>query len=175
MAIALQADNTLARGYINVNGQTAATFTTTQLIANLGPNTVSESALLNNSVTTDKIANNSITRAKLDSIGQGAGNPPIYGCRAWVRFNGTVPVSIASSGNVSSVTRTSLGNYTISFTTAMPDTLYCAVGSHNAAGSGYASSTSTVRAGSDAIQVLVTCGVATANFDPSGVSVAVFR
>ena len=50
-----------------------------------------------------------------------------YGCRAWVNFNGTGTVAINSSGNVTSITDNSTGNYTINFTTAMPDANYSAV------------------------------------------------
>ena len=47
-----------------------------------------------------------------------------YGCRAWVNFNGTGTVAIRASGNVSSITDNDVGNYTINFTNAMPDTNY---------------------------------------------------
>jgi len=52
-----------------------------------------------------------------------------YGCRAWVNFDGTGTVSIRGSGNVSSITDNGTGNYTVNFTTAMPDGNYavCAV------------------------------------------------
>jgi hypothetical protein len=52
-----------------------------------------------------------------------------YGCRAWVNFNGTGTPAIRASGNVSSITDNSTGNYTVNFTTAMPDANYSAVGS----------------------------------------------
>lgn len=44
-----------------------------------------------------------------------------YGCRAWVNFNGTGVVSIRGSGNVSSITDHGTGDYTVNFSTAMPD------------------------------------------------------
>jgi hypothetical protein len=47
-----------------------------------------------------------------------------YGCRAWVNFNGTGTVAIRASGNVSSITDNGVGNYTVNFTTAMPDANY---------------------------------------------------
>jgi hypothetical protein len=47
-----------------------------------------------------------------------------YGCRAWVSFNGTGTVAIRSSGNVSSITDNSTGDYTVNFTNAMPDANY---------------------------------------------------
>jgi hypothetical protein len=52
-----------------------------------------------------------------------------YGCRAWVNFNGTGTVAIRASGNVTSITDNGTGDYTINFTTAMPDTNYSCVGS----------------------------------------------
>ena len=57
-----------------------------------------------------------------------------YGCRAWVNFNGTTasPSTIRGSGNVSSVTKNGTGDYTVNFTTAMPDANYtvCGTGSN---------------------------------------------
>jgi uncharacterized protein (AIM24 family) len=47
-----------------------------------------------------------------------------YGCRAWVNFNGTGTVAIRGSGNVSSITDNGTGDYTINFTTAMPNVNY---------------------------------------------------
>jgi hypothetical protein len=44
-----------------------------------------------------------------------------YGCRAWVNFDGTGTVAIRGSGNVSSITDNGTGDYTVNFTTAMPD------------------------------------------------------
>jgi hypothetical protein len=51
-----------------------------------------------------------------------------YGCRAWVNFNGTGTVAIRASGNVSSITDNGTGDYTVNFTTAMPDTSYAIAG-----------------------------------------------
>ena len=47
-----------------------------------------------------------------------------YGCRAWVNFNGTGTVAIRGSGNVTSITDNGTGDYTVNFTTAMPDVNY---------------------------------------------------
>ena len=47
-----------------------------------------------------------------------------YACRAWVNFNGQGTVAIRASGNVSSITDNNTGDYTINFTTAMPDADY---------------------------------------------------
>jgi hypothetical protein len=53
-----------------------------------------------------------------------SGSAPVYACRAWVNFNGTGTVAIRASGNVSSITDNGTGDYTVNFTTAMPDTNY---------------------------------------------------
>lgn len=45
-------------------------------------------------------------------------------CRAWVNFNGTGTVAIRASFNVSSITDNTVGDYTVNFTTAMPDANY---------------------------------------------------
>lgn len=50
-----------------------------------------------------------------------------YGCRAWVNFTGQGTVAIRASGNVSSLTDHGTGDYTVNFTTSMPDTNYCAL------------------------------------------------
>jgi hypothetical protein len=52
-----------------------------------------------------------------------------YGCRAWVNFNGTSTVAIRASGNVTSITDNGTGDYTVNFTTAMPDANYTMAGS----------------------------------------------
>jgi hypothetical protein len=44
--------------------------------------------------------------------------------KAWVNFNGTGTVAIRGSMNVSSITDNGTGNYTINFTTAMPNANY---------------------------------------------------
>lgn len=51
-----------------------------------------------------------------------------YGCRAWVNFNGTGTVAIRGNGNVSSITDNGVGDYTVNFTTAMPDANYAVSG-----------------------------------------------
>ena len=53
-----------------------------------------------------------------------SGSAPSYTCRAWVNFNGTGTVAIRESGNVSSITDNGTGDYTVNFTTAMPDANY---------------------------------------------------
>jgi hypothetical protein len=56
-----------------------------------------------------------------------SGTTPLYMCRVWVNFNGTGTVAIRASGNVSSITDNGVGDYTVNFTTAMPDANYSVV------------------------------------------------
>jgi hypothetical protein len=76
---------------------------------------------------------NSTEQARIDTAGlfkfnSGYGSvATAYGCRAWVNFNGTGTVAIRGSGNVSSITDNGTGDYTVNFTTAMPDANYTAV------------------------------------------------
>lgn len=60
----------------------------------------------------------------LNKLGTATGDAPSYSARAWVNFNGTGTVAIRDSGNVSSITDNGTGNYTVNFTTAMPDANY---------------------------------------------------
>jgi len=48
--------------------------------------------------------------------------------KAWVNFNGTGTVAIRSAFNVSSITDNGTGDYTVNFTTAMPDANYSVSG-----------------------------------------------
>ena len=47
--------------------------------------------------------------------------------KAWVQFGGTTP-TINGSFNVGSITKNATGDYTINFTTAMPDINYAVAG-----------------------------------------------
>jgi len=106
---------------------------------------VTAAKLASNAVETAKIADDAVTDAKL-SLAANAGeikkalnadnSPPIFACRAWANFDGTKDTTgttstantnrlIRASGNVTSVLRNAAGNYTLTFTTAMPDANYC--------------------------------------------------
>ena len=91
--------------------------------------------------TTDTLTNKTLTSPAL--VTPALGTPAsgvltnctgINLCKAWVRFTGTTG-TIVSSYNVTSVTRTSAGFYTVNFTNAMSDANYtiCANGSPDAA------------------------------------------
>jgi hypothetical protein len=101
-----------------------------------------------------------------------------YGCRAWVNFNGTGTVAIRASGNVSSITDNGTGDYTVNFTTAMPDANYSVVAiGQEVAGPSlvamYVSRTSPYATGSIRLQGINSSGLS--NTDTSFVNVAVFR
>ena len=67
--------------------------------------------------------------AQVKTATNASGSAPIYSCRAWCNFDGTGTPAIRASGNVSSITDNGTGDYTVNFTTAMPDANYSAVGS----------------------------------------------
>jgi hypothetical protein len=114
--------------------------------------------------------------------GSTASTPPVFKdgngtqigtlCRAWVNFNGTGTVAIRASFNVSSITDNGTGDYTVNFTTALPDANYStSVATNNEvnACSSYLSTQSTT---SQRIVYRNTSGVAS---DVSYVNVSVFR
>jgi hypothetical protein len=68
-----------------------------------------------------------VAAARITGALNATGSAPLFACRAWVNFNGTGTVAIRASGNVSSITDNSVGNYTVNFATAMQDVDYCAV------------------------------------------------
>lgn len=61
------------------------------------------------------------------ALSTASGSAPSYSARAWVNFNGTGTVAIRASGNVSSITDNGTGDYTVNFTTAMPDANYSGI------------------------------------------------
>ncbi len=104
------------------------------------------------------------------------GTAPSYLCRAWVNFNGTGTVAIRASGNVSSITDNGTGDYTVNFTTAMPDANYATfvntVTLYNGSADCYSQSAGAYVAGS--VRVL-TFGANQSTIDPSTCSVNIFR
>ena len=110
--------------------------------ANIEDGAVTEAKLASSAVTDSKLslaANASNIKTAINA----SGDAPIYACRAWVNFNGTrnvtntgastngQPVFIRASGNVTSVVKNATGDYTVNFTTAMPDANYAFFGTSN--------------------------------------------
>jgi hypothetical protein len=106
-----------------------------------------------------------------------------YGCRAWVNFNGTGTPAIRASGNVTSITDNNTGDYTINFTTAMPDANYAVNGTVNTFATNNGSITCAVSGSSSGTvitlksttQVRIVTASAIGNFDLADVNVSVFR
>ena len=89
-------------------------------------------------VSSTSLASSESIKAYVDSNGitQTTGTAPYFGCRAFGIFNGqnSAPITPQSSGNVSSIVRTSNGYFEVSFTTPMADANYSVVvtGNHHA-------------------------------------------
>lgn len=106
------------------------------------------------------------------------GSAPSYTCRAWCNFNGTGTVAIRASGNVSSITDNGTGDYTVNFTTAMPDVNYSLASFVQFASGGGVhilcgdSTTGLNAVGSVRVRAKNQAGTL---IDPEAVSVAIFR
>ena len=93
---------------------------------------ISTSELENNSITTEKIADLNVTTAKIAAANVTKAkteasiddNIPL----AWVSFNGTGTVAIEDDFNVSSITDNGSGDYSVVYTSSLPNDDYCCVG-----------------------------------------------
>jgi len=95
---------------------------------------------------------------------------------SWVNFNGTGTVAIRASGNVSSITDNGTGDYTVNFTTAMPDANYavaCMAGGTSSVG--WSRLADTPAPTTSAYRIYVANSGGTALLDAAFVNVAVFR
>ena len=116
----------------------------------------------------------------------------VYGCRAWVNFDGTKnvtntgastngqPVYIRASGNVTSVIKNGTGDYTVNFTVAMPDANYAAVfgsAKESASTGGFACINDATAPSTTALRVLTVATGATSTVitDKAYVHVSIFR
>jgi len=128
MSIVLQGSTS---GSVTLQEPAVAGTTVLDLPATSG-NVVVDSAtqtLTNKTLTSPTLTTPNINSAQFATV---SGTAPIYPCRAWVNFNGTGTVAIRASGNVSSITDNATGQYTVNFTTAMPDANYAVVIYNNA-------------------------------------------
>jgi len=105
-----------------------------------------------------------------------SGTAPVYACRAWVNFNGTGTPAIRASGNVSSITDNGAGDYTINFTTAMPDANFAAIAScsDDASGSNIPGVVSIVSQTTSTVRLLVRDS-GSGSVDRVSVHCAIFR
>ena len=121
-----------------------------------------------------------VAAARITTALNASGTAPLYACRAWVNFNGTTNVggfcTIRASGNVSSVADNGTGDYTVNFTTAMPDADYSV--NVTARGQNNTDSNSTIGGSgvttTSSARVFVKNGVNNL-VDSSAVNVAIFR
>lgn len=74
----------------------------------------------------EEIASNGSKKSTV--VGAGSTLYPDFACRAWVNFVGTGTPAIQAAGNVTSITDNGTGDYTVNFTTAMPDANYAVTG-----------------------------------------------
>jgi len=94
-------------------------------VNNTGVTSVSASTGISVSSSTGGVT---ITNTSPNQLTTTTGSPAYYGARAWVNFNGSGTVAIRASVNVSSISDNGNGDYTVNFTTAMPDTNYAYMG-----------------------------------------------
>ena len=98
-------------------------------------------------------------------------------CKAWVNFNGTGTVAIRAAFNVSSIQDNGTGDYTVNFTTAMPDVNYAVVsaadnGTGNAVTARTQDGTTARTSSAVRVQMLVLAGTAV---DAAICQFAIFR
>lgn len=120
-----------------------------------------------------------VAAARITGALNASGSAPIYACRAWVNFNGTGTVAIRASGNVSSITDNGTGDYTVNFTTAMPDANYAVTGSVNTVSGNVGIFTSVINS-TDFNKTTTSVRVNSYNqagtlFDTNSVNVSIFR
>lgn len=108
--------------------QTIAVSGQTTVVADTTTDTLTLVAGTNMTITTNATTD-TITFDASSGITTTTGSAAYYAARAWVNFNGTGTVAIRASVNVTSITDNAVGNYTVNFTTAMPDASYVTVGS----------------------------------------------
>jgi hypothetical protein len=95
--------------------------------------------------------------------------------RAWVNFNGNLsdPIAPRNGFNVSSITKTGTGQYTINFTAPMLNSNYCTLGSFNELSAGASTFTTTAWTTNSVSIALTKPAVGT--YDHGVVNVAIFN
>ena len=130
------------------------------------------------SVLTDTVQSSTAGTAPTFKDGNGTETGTL--CRAWVNFNGVSgSVAVRASFNVSSITRNGAGDYTVTFTNAMPDANYAtfldAITVYNGTAGAYYNSTGTYLTTSVRVGLFGGENSGGSSYDGSIVSVAVFR
>jgi hypothetical protein len=142
------------------------------------PNSVDEGFIGTTSNHSLPFRTNNTEQARITSTGlfqfnSGYGSvATAYGCRAWINFNGTGTPAIRASGNVSTITDNGTGDYTVNFTTAMPDANYTPVFFSDANSAIILSQPTVISSGS--VRFTSKNGAGTA-YDGTNTGVAIFR
>jgi hypothetical protein len=95
--------------------------------------------------------------------------------KAWVNFDGTGTVAIRASYNVSSITDNGTGDYTVNFTTAMPDANYSVCGTTGTSFKGVTLTAPSPSAALTTSSCRINASTPATDFDMATVHVAIFR
>jgi hypothetical protein len=137
-------------------------------------------------IATGTITNGTVTTLTTTTISDGTNSTSSTNCiqgsaKAWVNFNSANPAVTNGSYNVSSVTRTANGQFTIAFTTALSSASYSSVIGISPASltSGFNNAAVVIPSGASTTQLQIATGYNTsgtqAYVEGLVVSVAVFR
>lgn len=121
-------------------------------------------------------------------LGPVTGDAPMFVCRAWANFNGTRNVTdtgastngnavfLRSNGNVTSVVKNAVGDYTVNFTTSMPDALYAVFWSASTDSNGTNSWSGGIQTrGTSSVRIAVQVSTNAAFADAQNINVMVVR
>jgi len=156
--VTVTGDNSGSLQLATNNGTTAVTIDTSQRVAFVAGTAAlpaitttgdTNTGIFFSAADTIDFAEGGVATGQFDSSGNfkfnsGYGSvTTAYGCRAWVNFDGTTNTggfcTIRASGNVTTVADNGTGDYTINFTTALPDANYAVAGAARFDGSASAS------------------------------------
>jgi len=123
------------------------------------------------SLTSPTLTTPNINSAQIATV---SGTAPLYMARVWINFNGTGTPAIRASGNVTSITDNGVGDYTVNFTTAMPDANYAVTSLNRSSGvaSGFSTQVDVYSTGSTR---LITLNSSLNAYDPVQVNVVIHR
>lgn len=128
--VAARANNDGTISLIKKDGTVSMTIPTDGLLNNTLTSTATNQAataaqvkVLKDLVDTKLTTTGTITSA--EKLTTATGSAPSYSARAWVNFDATTSlITIKGQGNVASITDNGVGDYTINFTTPMPNANY---------------------------------------------------
>ena len=127
LSTTLAGDFTISQGTATLatSGATAGTYGSVTAIPFLTVNAKGIITAATTGTFSSTPTDGSITYAKLSTSTTEADNVASRTAKVWVNFNGTGTVAIRNDFNVSSITDDGVGQYTVNFSSALSDTLYC--------------------------------------------------